>query len=398
MLMTLTFAELACAISAARSETLLVDTAPERMIASSVALTPMSSPGKSARSCCCKRRDRRLDDEVVVLAIGVAPDDQADRAGRLAVDQDLAVLDDDGVGDGGIGDGDADDLEIRPQDRRSSRGQHHALDLTWQRHVGADGFAGGCAACAGAWAPCSRPGATARPRGMRGRHRLHQQADRDDGTGGGMPHLITSPLLASTLLLALARFVLDHVVRALHAADGFDRSRLAAAGSQASAAAAAARASDAAPALDDRRRRLVGAEERRRCLMPGRRRRLGVERVAQHSMISPSDCASAMRSASSRRHQQRDDRRLVRRLGCRLSGLPWSLRVPAASTWTLLAAVRVMLSVWRRIVTTTSTRRAGHDESGDADDVVDLDRHRAHAGRNRRRQAAPRPSRRACWP
>ncbi len=53
MLMTLTFAELACAISAARSETLLFDTAPERMIASSVALTLMSSPGKSARSCCC---------------------------------------------------------------------------------------------------------------------------------------------------------------------------------------------------------------------------------------------------------------------------------------------------------------------------------------------------------
>ena len=51
--MTLTFDELARAISAARSDTPLFDTAPERMMASSVALTVMSSPGKSDRSCCC---------------------------------------------------------------------------------------------------------------------------------------------------------------------------------------------------------------------------------------------------------------------------------------------------------------------------------------------------------
>ena len=53
------------------------------MIASSVALTEMSSPGKSSRSCCWSVVIGRLDDEVVLLAIGRAPDDQADRAGAL---------------------------------------------------------------------------------------------------------------------------------------------------------------------------------------------------------------------------------------------------------------------------------------------------------------------------
>ncbi len=159
-----------------------------------------------------------------MLAIGVAPDDQADRAGRLAVDQDLAVLDDDGVGDGGIGDRDADDLEIRSQHRRSSRGQHHALDLAWaaawrrrrlrrrlrglSRRLGTSARARrgslGRAACAVGAACTSR-----------------QMAD--DGTGGGSPHLITSPLLTSTLFASpLLNVVLDDVVRALHAADGFD--------------------------------------------------------------------------------------------------------------------------------------------------------------------------------
>ena len=76
-----------------------------------------------------ERRDRRLDDEVVVLALGGAPDDQADRAGRLAVDQNLARLDDDGVGDRGIRDRDANDLEIGAEHGRSAGRQHHAFDL-----------------------------------------------------------------------------------------------------------------------------------------------------------------------------------------------------------------------------------------------------------------------------
>ena len=54
MLMTFIFEELACAISAARSAIWLVETPPDSTMASSVALTWMSSPGKSARSCCCK--------------------------------------------------------------------------------------------------------------------------------------------------------------------------------------------------------------------------------------------------------------------------------------------------------------------------------------------------------
>ena len=53
MLITFIFEELACAISPARSKIALLDTAPDRMTASSVALTEMSSPGKSNRSCCC---------------------------------------------------------------------------------------------------------------------------------------------------------------------------------------------------------------------------------------------------------------------------------------------------------------------------------------------------------
>ena len=110
----------------------VVRDAPDRMIASSVALTVMSSPGKQRAQLLLQRGDRWLDNEVVVLAIGAAPDDQADGAGRLAVDQNLAVLDDDGVGDRRVGDGDADDLEIGAQHRRSPGGQDDALDLPWQ--------------------------------------------------------------------------------------------------------------------------------------------------------------------------------------------------------------------------------------------------------------------------
>ena len=60
-----------------------------------------------------ERRDRLLDDDVVLAALSRAPDDQADRAGRLAVDQDLARLHHHGVSHGRIGHGDPGDVERR---------------------------------------------------------------------------------------------------------------------------------------------------------------------------------------------------------------------------------------------------------------------------------------------
>ena len=46
-----------------------------------------------------ERRDRLLDDDVVLHAGVGAPHDQADGAGGLAVDQNLARPDDDRIGD-----------------------------------------------------------------------------------------------------------------------------------------------------------------------------------------------------------------------------------------------------------------------------------------------------------
>ena len=54
MLMTLALEALACAISPDRSTTVLLDTCPDRMIASSLALTWMSSPGNSAFNWRCR--------------------------------------------------------------------------------------------------------------------------------------------------------------------------------------------------------------------------------------------------------------------------------------------------------------------------------------------------------
>ena len=118
--MTFTFVELAWAISAARSDTLLLDTAPDRMIASSVALTWMSSPGKSSPQLLLEHRDGGLDDQVVVLSLGAAPHNQADRARCLAINEDFARLDDHRVRYSGVRDSDSSDLEIGTNDRRSS--------------------------------------------------------------------------------------------------------------------------------------------------------------------------------------------------------------------------------------------------------------------------------------
>ena len=59
-----------------------------------------------------QRGDAAIDDDVVVPPLGGAPDDQADRAGALAVDQHFARPDDDGVGDLRVGDGDPRDVEL----------------------------------------------------------------------------------------------------------------------------------------------------------------------------------------------------------------------------------------------------------------------------------------------
>ncbi len=52
MLMIFVLVEDAVAISPARSITVVLDTWPDRMMASSLTLTAMFSPGNSAWSCC----------------------------------------------------------------------------------------------------------------------------------------------------------------------------------------------------------------------------------------------------------------------------------------------------------------------------------------------------------
>ena len=59
-----------------------------------------------------QRRNRLLDDDVVLLAAIGAPHDQADGSRCLAVDQDLALRDDRGIGDGRIGHRDPGDVEL----------------------------------------------------------------------------------------------------------------------------------------------------------------------------------------------------------------------------------------------------------------------------------------------
>ena len=54
------------------------------------------------------------------MRLVAAPDDQADGARRLAVDEDLARLHDHGVGDRRIRDGDARDVEVGRQHRRAA--------------------------------------------------------------------------------------------------------------------------------------------------------------------------------------------------------------------------------------------------------------------------------------
>ena len=55
----------------------------------------------------------RIDDDVVVLARGRAPDDEAHRAGAFTIDQHLTRLTTVASATCGVGDGDAGDVEIR---------------------------------------------------------------------------------------------------------------------------------------------------------------------------------------------------------------------------------------------------------------------------------------------
>ena len=75
-----------------------------------------------------ERRDRRLDDHVILLPAIRGPHNQADRSRLLAVDENLARLDDDRVGDPGVGDRDARDVEVRGDHRRPARGERHSFD------------------------------------------------------------------------------------------------------------------------------------------------------------------------------------------------------------------------------------------------------------------------------
>ena len=73
MLMIFALEADAVAISPARSITVVLDTCPERMIASSLTLTAMFSPGKSVCRCCSSVVIARLDDDVELSRAGRLP-------------------------------------------------------------------------------------------------------------------------------------------------------------------------------------------------------------------------------------------------------------------------------------------------------------------------------------
>ena len=75
-----------------------------------------------------ERRHAGIDHDVVLTPLVSAPHDQADRAGALAVDQHLARLDDDRIGDRRIRHGDARDVERRVEHRRAAGRQDDPLE------------------------------------------------------------------------------------------------------------------------------------------------------------------------------------------------------------------------------------------------------------------------------
>ena len=118
------------------SMTAVLDTWPDRISASSLSVAVMSSPGKSACSCCCSVLTPGSTTTSYCAASAGAPDDQADRAGALAVDQHLARLHDDRVGDRRVRDRDARDVEVGRQHRRAAGRQHDALEAGGRRRRG----------------------------------------------------------------------------------------------------------------------------------------------------------------------------------------------------------------------------------------------------------------------
>ena len=75
-----------------------------------------------------KRRHAGIDHDVVLAALLCAPHDQADRSGALAVDQHLARLDDDRIGDRRVRHRDARDVERRAEHRRAAGRQDDPLE------------------------------------------------------------------------------------------------------------------------------------------------------------------------------------------------------------------------------------------------------------------------------
>ena len=135
-LITFDFDEVFSAISPAFSITALLETRPESVVASSLTVTEMSSPGNRPRSCCWSGADAGIDHQIVLNPLAGAPHDQADRAGRLAIDEDFARRDHGGVGDRRIRDGDAGDVEVGRQDGRTARRQRDAIDRGRRRRGG----------------------------------------------------------------------------------------------------------------------------------------------------------------------------------------------------------------------------------------------------------------------
>jgi hypothetical protein len=78
-----------------------------------------------------QRSGGRLDDDVELATIGLAPDDEADGPGGFAVDQDFARDDDHGVSDCRVGHGYPDDVESRRQHDRASC--HEGQRFEWTR-------------------------------------------------------------------------------------------------------------------------------------------------------------------------------------------------------------------------------------------------------------------------
>ncbi len=98
MLMTCVFGIDAVAISPMRSITFVLDTRPDKIVAPSLVPTVTSSPGKSACSCCSRFVIGWSTTMSYCRRVIRSPDDQADRARLLAVDEDLARLHNDCIG------------------------------------------------------------------------------------------------------------------------------------------------------------------------------------------------------------------------------------------------------------------------------------------------------------